>query len=99
MGKEIHLYLNSHYPQDTCTNLIDTQSVINIYNKQDEGIINTTQTCVINTKRFEDGYRLFVHFNDNDFTEIVLGDNNERTDREIKMEHNLEKLILSGEFN
>jgi hypothetical protein len=64
--------------------------------EEGEERIGTTQVILCTTKLFELGYRIFVH----DFKgiyEIKLG-KNECTNREIKMSHNLPKLILNGEF-
>jgi hypothetical protein len=58
--------------------------------------ISTTQVILCTTKLFELGYRIFVH-DLKGIYEIKLG-KNDCTNREIKMSHNLPKLILNGEF-
>lgn len=58
--------------------------------------IASTQVILCTTKLFKLGYRIFVH-DLKGIYEIKLG-KNECTNREIKMSHNLPKLILNGEF-
>lgn len=58
----------------------------------------TTQMCFINTEWFEYGFRIFVHDDTGSF-EIKLGPGNERTDRYIKMAHNLFRMWENGEFS
>ena len=60
--------------------------------------IHTLQMSLLSTSLFEKGYRIFIHDFNHDMYEIKLGTDNERTNREIKMEHNLFKLWINGEF-
>jgi hypothetical protein len=60
--------------------------------------IHTTQMGVLSTKLFEFGYRVFIHSYDDEAYEIKLGGDNTRTNREIRVEHNLFNLWKSGEF-
>jgi len=61
-----------------------------------EGVI-TTQMCYLDTRWFEEGFRIFVHDHTGTF-EIVLGEGNERTSRMIRPGHNLYRLWVGGEF-
>ena len=60
-------------------------------------VIGTTQMCFLSTRWFEDGFRVFVHDRTGTF-EIVLGEGNERTDRHIRLGHNLFRMWENGEF-
>lgn len=57
----------------------------------------TIQMCYLDTRWFEEGFRIFVHDHTGTF-EIVLGEGNERTSRMIRYGHNLYKLWVGGEF-
>lgn len=61
-------------------------------------IINTFQVVTCTTRLFLHGYIIFIHAAPDDVYEITLG-KNERTNREIRMNTCLYKLILSGEFD
>lgn len=90
--KEFHLFL---YDPPYEIIQYDYYSTLQ-YIEEEEEKIASTQVILCTTKLFELGYRIFVH----DFKgiyEIKLG-KNECTNREIKMSHNLPKLILNGEF-
>ena len=62
-----------------------------------DGDITTTQMCFLETRWFDEGFRIFVHDHTGTF-EIVLGESNERTDREIRYANNLFNLWRGGEF-
>lgn len=90
--KEFHLYL---YDPEYEIVLHGYYSTLWYIEEEEERIVST-QVILCTTKLFELGYRIFVH----DFKgiyEIKLG-KNDCTNREIKMSHNLPKLILNGEF-
>lgn len=90
--KEFHLFLYDP-PYEIIQS--DYYSTLWSIEEEDEKIVST-QVILCTTKLFELGYRIFVH----DFKgiyEIKLG-KNDCTNREIKMSHNLPKLILNGEF-
>ncbi|MBQ7621102.1 MAG: hypothetical protein IJV47_02455 [Candidatus Methanomethylophilaceae archaeon] len=59
--------------------------------------IATIQMCYLDTRWFEEGFRIFVHDHTGTF-EIVLGEGNERTDRYIRYAHCLYRMWLNGEF-
>jgi len=65
--------------------------------ENNESKIYTTQLSLLDTSLFIKGYKIFIREKDKDLFEIKLGVN-DRTNREIKLEYNLEKLLLRGEF-
>ena len=53
---------------------------------------------MLSTELIELGYRIFVHESDVDFYEIVIGGNNERTNKDLRMAHNLFKMWRANAF-
>ena len=93
---EIHFYdaqISVPADVDQYYGWVDTVRAIN--NKVEE--IHTTQMGLLTTALFEHGYRILIHPYDNAEYEIKLGQN-ECTDREIRMAHNLFKMWEVGSF-
>lgn len=94
MEKEFHLYLCGYNKINE--NRFDGLDEVNEAIRKGISPIKTTQVLACTTELFSYNYRIFVHDEDGEF-EITLG-NCERTTREIRMAHNLPKLIQAGEF-
>ena len=94
--KEIHFYeyhdnrieLNMHHSWNATQEAIDNG----------ERIINTTQMGLLSTDLVPLGYRLFVHESPKESYEIVIGGPNTRTDKALRMEHNLFKMWKANAF-
>jgi hypothetical protein len=94
MNKEIHFYLyEPEFPIYHSWN--DIRDALRF----DAPIIHTTQMGRLDTCWLEFGYKIFIHESENEMYEIKLGYNNERTNREIKIYHNLFEMWQSGEFS
>ncbi|MNL91038.1 hypothetical protein D3C81_07650 [compost metagenome] len=96
--KELHIWLgkncdDSNTKETLCVTLEDTENAL----KSNKSKINTTQTHVCSTLWLTRGYRIFVHMLDDEVVEIKLG-YIKGYSKEIRVEHNLEKLLLSGCF-
>lgn len=65
--------------------------------ENEEYNIYTTQLSLLETSLFKKGYKVYIREKEKDIFEIKLG-KNERTDKKIRKWHNLEKLLLMGEF-
>ena len=62
-------------------------------------MIRTDQSTFFSTETIANGYRLFAHFADRGGSvEVRIGTVNQSTGREIRRGHNLERLLLAGEF-
>ncbi len=91
---QIHFYFGN-YPDATANSYVLTKATI------EAGVKNifTTQIVLCTTDLFRKGYRIFIHpIIGNEF-EIKLGDNSPYTDKEIRMGHNLYKMLIAGTFN
>jgi hypothetical protein len=95
MKKEIHIWMGENYPNrnDLFITLESTELALN--NNSDR--IDTTQSHVCSTKWLVKGFRIFVHMIDGEVVELKLG-YVDGCDREIRIAHNLEKMLLSNCF-
>jgi len=94
MEKEMHIYMSE--PKDVAC-CVSYNSVLRALNFL-EPIIHTTQTHFCSNRVIYDyGYTLYIHSEDG---KIVKIDKNgtDATNRELREGHNLEKMLLAGEF-
>lgn len=90
LTEELHVWLTAPEGIDCHITYKDTLNAI----EREERVINTTLTHFL---CFDYAKRLFVHIND-EVHEITLGDC-EGTERLIREAHNLEKMLIAGEFD
>ena len=98
---EYHLYLYRPVLFDIIATMLLTVDEVDNAIDKGQNIICTIQVCTLSTSLLSKGYRIFVHYKKEDEQkqfEITLG-KCENTTREIRAGHNLEKMLLSGEFD
>lgn len=95
--KQLHIWMRN--PRDP-----HTVSVLKLFAHSTEqqlltgrGRVDTVQTTCCDTQWLQQGYQIFLHLPNGSNVKLRLGDN-KCTDRFIRPEHNLQKLLLSGEF-
>ncbi len=93
MEQAIHFY---EYCK--CSPVYHSWNVTQHQIKIGKSTIHTTQMGLLYTRLFDLGYRIFVHESEEEFYEIVFGGNNERTDKAIRLAHNLFKMWQAGAF-
>ena len=99
--RELHVYLYNTNEKDVLVSYKETKEATDVFLRgvlNEDLVIKTTQTRFISTLYLQANIRLFIHFGNDNTTEVKLGRDNERTEREIKPGHNLENLVLAGEF-
>lgn len=91
--KQIHFY-PYEYP-DAIADWNGTHKAIN------DGIeyVETMQMGLLSADLWELGYRIFIHEPNGKSYELKLGGDNERTDKELRIAHNLFKMWRAGSFN
>lgn len=100
MFKEIHLYIKFDLQcwDNDIPVVVDFYEAMLLFENpilRDNDILHTTQTHFL---KFSYGEKLFVHTADGKVHEITLG-KCEGTGREIIRFHNIEKMLLQGEFD
>jgi hypothetical protein len=95
-SKELHIWMGENYPNRNKLFITLDSTEAALYNECDR--VDTTQTHVCSTEWIVKGYRIFVHMLDGEMVEITLGGNNKHTNREIRIAHNIEKLLLANCF-
>ena len=94
MDKSIHFYeyepdMHIFHSWNTTKNQIEIG----------KSTIHTTQMGLLSTDLIERGYKIFIHESRANCYEIVLGENNERTDKAIRSAHNLFRMWQTGAFS
>ena len=93
MDKELHIWMGMSHPTGMAISLEETEYQLN----NNEERVDTPQTHVCSTKWIKAGYKIFVHMLDGKTVEMKLG-YIEGYPKEIRVAHNLEKLLLANVF-
>ena len=95
MNKELHIYM--YTPKDIVCYVSYNDTERAIYS--DESIIHTTQIHFCQNRFiYENGYAIYIHEGNGKIIKIDKT-GTDATTREIREGHNLEKMLLSGEFS
>lgn len=96
-NKVITVYLREQdIPKDI--EIIRTLHEIEAAVKNDIDVITTTQTFAVSSENILKGYKIKVVMLDGEHVEIKLGNENKYTCKEIRVAHNLERMLLSNAF-
>ena len=91
--KELHIWLREPQIEKPITNLQATQTAIN----EGVDVVHTVQPHYCSVASLDKGYRIFAHMLDGEVVEIKLGYIG-NCEKQIRREHNLEKMLLAGCF-
>ncbi len=97
MRNELHIHLHNDYNNYCLTDVSETAWSIRTRHK----VIHTTMTHFFSTYLLRIGYDLIVHTSKKEWFEVRLIDDKivcDRTDKELRMAHNLEKMLWGGRF-
>lgn len=97
--KQIHFYFGGPVDGTYPDGAVHTYRLSALLIELESERIDTTQIVLCTTDLFKKGYRIFIHPVKGPMFEIKLGDNSPYTDKEIRMGHNLYKMLIAGTFN
>lgn len=92
---QIHFYFDNQYPDGAVHTYKLTKLLIEVESER----IDTTQILLCTTELFRKGYRILIHPTEGNPFEIKLGNNSPYTDKEIRIGHNLYKMLIAGTFD